>query len=63
MVVRITQGLSNDILYHPGKDNVVVDSLRRFHMGITVYFEENKKEIRGDVHRTARLGHQLMHST
>ncbi|WMV58314.1 hypothetical protein MTR67_051699 [Solanum verrucosum] len=50
-------------LYHPGKANVVVDSLSRFSMGSTAHVKEEHREFARDVHRFARLGISLMDST
>lgn len=41
------------ILYHPGKANVVADSLSRLSMGSTADIEEGKRELAKDVHRHA----------
>ena len=46
--------------YHPGKANVVADSLRRLSMGSVAHFEEERKDLVKDVHRLARLGVLLM---
>ncbi|WMV43427.1 hypothetical protein MTR67_036812 [Solanum verrucosum] len=45
-----------NVLYHPGKANVVADSLSRFSMGNVAHVEDEKKELVRDVHRLARLG-------
>ena len=50
------------ILYHPGKANVVVDSLSRLSMGSTAHVEEGKRELEKDVHRLERLGFRIMDS-
>ncbi|KAH0729411.1 hypothetical protein KY289_000599 [Solanum tuberosum] len=50
------------ILYHPGKANVVADSLSRLSMGSTAHIEEGKRELAKDVHRLALLGVRLMDS-
>ncbi|KAH0656975.1 hypothetical protein KY285_031857 [Solanum tuberosum] len=50
------------ILYHPGKANVVADSLSRLSMGSTAHVEEGKRKLAKDVHRLARLGVRLMDS-
>jgi len=44
------------ILYHPGKANVVADSLSRLSMGSTAHIEEGRRELAKDVHRLACLG-------
>ncbi|WMV37288.1 hypothetical protein MTR67_030673 [Solanum verrucosum] len=51
------------ILYHPGKANVVVDTLSRLSMGSTAHVEESKKELAKEVHRLARLGVCLLDSS
>ena len=51
------------IFYHPGKANVVADSLSRLSMGSTTHIEKEKRELAKDVHRLARLGVRLMDST
>ena len=33
------------ILYHPGKDIVIADALRRSYMGRATHFEKDKNEI------------------
>ena len=42
--------------YHPGKANVVADSLSRLSMGSVAHVDENRKELVKDVHRLARVG-------
>ncbi|WMV37818.1 hypothetical protein MTR67_031203 [Solanum verrucosum] len=49
-----------NVLYHPGKANVVVDALSRLSMGSAAHVEEERKELANDVHRLARLGVLLM---
>ena len=46
--------------YHPGKENVVVDSLSRLSMGSVAHLEEERKELVKYAHRLARLGVHLM---
>ena len=41
--------------YHPGKENVVADSLRRLSMGSVAHVEEERMELVKDVNRLARL--------
>ena len=43
------------ILYHPGKANVVVDTLSKLSMGSTGHVEEEKRELDKDMHRLAHL--------
>ena len=49
-----------NVLYHPGKANVVVDALSRLSMGSVAHVEEVRKELAKDVRRLARLGVRLM---
>ena len=51
------------VLYHPGKDNVMVDTLSRVSMGSVSHVIEGKKELARDVHHLARLGIRLFDST
>ena len=50
------------ILYHPGKANIVADSLSRLSMGSTAHVEEGKRELAKDVHILACLGVRLLDS-
>lgn len=52
-----------NILYHPGKTNVIADAFSRLSMGSTTHIEEEKKELAREVHRIARLGMQLVDSS
>ncbi|KAH0695899.1 hypothetical protein KY289_013381 [Solanum tuberosum] len=45
-----------NVLYNPGKDNVVVDALSRLSMGSVAHVEEENKELEKDVHRIDLLG-------
>ena len=47
------------VLYHPGKANVVADSLSHMIMGSVSHVEQGKKELVKDVHRLDRLGVRL----
>ncbi|WMV58165.1 hypothetical protein MTR67_051550 [Solanum verrucosum] len=49
-----------NVLYHPGKANVVVDALSRLSTSSVSHVEEEMKELAKDVHRLARLGVGLM---
>ncbi|KAH0776358.1 hypothetical protein KY290_007769 [Solanum tuberosum] len=49
-----------NVLYHPGKANVVEDALSRLSMGSVAHIEEERKELAKDVHRLTRLGVFLM---
>ena len=51
------------ILYHPGKANVLDDSLSMLSMGNTSPVEEGNRQLEKDVHKLARLGVKLMDST
>ena len=46
--------------YHPGKANVVADSLSRLSMDSIAHVEEERKELVKDVHRLALLGVHLV---
>ena len=45
-----------DVHYHPIKENVVTDALRRLCMGSVAHVEEERKELVKNVHSLARLG-------
>ena len=45
--------------YHPGKANVVVDSLRRLSTDSVAHIEEERMELVKDVHRLVRSGVRL----
>ncbi|WMV41905.1 hypothetical protein MTR67_035290 [Solanum verrucosum] len=49
-----------NVLYNPGKDNVVADALNRLFIGSVAHVVEEKKELAKHVHRLARLGVGLM---
>ncbi|XP_070021978.1 uncharacterized protein [Nicotiana sylvestris] len=51
-----------DILYHPGKANVVDDTLSRRSMGSLSYLQPEKREIAHEVHQLASLGVWLLDS-
>ncbi|XP_070049780.1 uncharacterized protein [Nicotiana tomentosiformis] len=51
-----------DILYHPGKMNVVTDALSRTSMGILSYLKPDKSDIACDIHQLANLGVRLLDS-
>ena len=44
------------VLYHPDKDNVVVDALMRMTMGSVPHFEQGKNDLVKDAHQLLRLG-------
>jgi len=48
------------VLYHPTKDNVVVDSFSRLSMGSIAHVKDDKKELVKEVHQLARLGVRLV---
>ncbi|KAH0633717.1 hypothetical protein KY284_036503 [Solanum tuberosum] len=45
-----------NVLYHPGKANVVVDALSKLSIGNVAHVEKERKELAKDVHRLALLG-------
>ena len=47
---------------HPGKANMVVDSLSILSMGSNAHVEQEKREFAKDVHILARVGFRLMDS-
>ena len=47
-----------NVLYHPEKENIVVDALSRIIMG-SVSHLDSKKGLEREVHRLARLGVRL----
>ncbi|WMV29556.1 hypothetical protein MTR67_022941 [Solanum verrucosum] len=49
-----------NVLYHPGKANVVADVVSRLSIGCVAHVEEEMKELAKDVHRLARLRIHLM---
>ena len=58
-MVRIIERLRHECFYHPGKANVVADTLSRMTMGSVSHVVEAKKELAKIVHRFARLGVRL----
>ena len=59
-MVRITQGLDMNFLYHTGKAYVVADALSRLSMGSTSPFEEEKRDyskaVQTSTHRSQTFG-------
>ncbi|XP_070057197.1 uncharacterized protein [Nicotiana tomentosiformis] len=51
-----------DILYHPGKANVVADALNRKSMSSMLYLQPEKSGIDHDIHQLANLGVRLLDS-
>ena len=51
------------VLYHPGKANVVADTLSHLSMNSVSHVEDAKKELVREVHRLARLGVRLVDSS
>ncbi|XP_070042705.1 uncharacterized protein [Nicotiana tomentosiformis] len=51
-----------DILYDPGKANVVVDALSRKSMGSLAYLKAYQRPLAKEVHRLASLGGRLADS-
>ena len=49
-----------DILYHPGKANVVADALSRRSMGSLSYLGVEKRELVQELHQLASLGVRLL---
>ena len=49
-----------DILYHPGKANVVADALSRRSMGSLSYLGVEKRELARELHQLASLGVKLL---
>lgn len=47
-------------LYHLDKANIVVDALRLMNIGSMTHVEDKKKDIVRDVHRSPRLGVQMV---
>ena len=62
-LLELLKDYDMSILYHPVKDNVVLDALSRLCMGSTTHLEEEKKELAKDVHRLKLLEVLLMDST
>ena len=48
-----------NVLYHPGKANVVADAVSRMTMSSEFHLDEAKKDLQREVHRLARLGLRL----
>ena len=42
--LELLKDYDKSVLYHPGKENVVVDALSRLSMGTVAHIEEGKKE-------------------
>ena len=51
-----------NILYHPGKANVVADALSRRSMGSLAHVEPEKRQLARDIHQLASLGVRLVDS-
>jgi len=51
--LELLKDYNMNVLYHPGKANVVADDLSRLSMGSVAYIEEEKKELVRVVHRLA----------
>ncbi|XP_070025155.1 uncharacterized protein [Nicotiana sylvestris] len=51
-----------DIIYHPGKANVVADALSQCSMGSLAHVEADKRTMMKEVHRLANLGVRLLDS-
>ena len=61
-LLELLKDYNMSVLYHPGKDNVVANSLSRMTMGSVAHVEGQKKDIVKYVHRLARLGVRLEES-
>ncbi|WMV45417.1 hypothetical protein MTR67_038802 [Solanum verrucosum] len=61
--LQLLKDYDMNVLYHPGKENMVVDALSRLFMGRVAHIEEDKNELVRDDHRLARLAVQLVDST
>ena len=57
--MELLKNYDMNVHYHPGKDNVVSDTLSRMSMGSTAHVEDEKRELVKEVHRLARLGVRL----
>ena len=51
-----------DILYHPGKANVVADALSQRSMGSLAHVDEDKRIMTKEVHQLANLGVRFVDS-
>ena len=51
-----------NVLYHPEKENIVVDALSRIIMGSVSHLDESKKDLAREVHRLARFAVRLKSS-
>ena len=45
-----------NVLYNPGKSDVLSDSLNKLYMGSVAHIEEERKKLAKDVHRLSHLG-------
>ncbi|KAH0644675.1 hypothetical protein KY284_032559 [Solanum tuberosum] len=61
--LELVEDYDMSVFYHPGKANVVVDTLSRLSMGSVAHVEDEKKELIRDLHGLARLGVQLVDFT
>ena len=55
-MVGIIKVLQMSVLYHPGKANLVADTLSRSSTGSVSHVEDFKRNLVRDVHMLARLG-------
>ena len=53
--VELLKDYDMSILYHPGKDNVVADSLSHTTLGIVSHVDEEKNDLVKNVHRFSRF--------
>lgn len=49
-----------DILYHPGKANVVADALSHKSMGILSYLQPQKRGLAHAIHQSAAMGVRIV---
>ncbi|XP_070034620.1 uncharacterized protein [Nicotiana tomentosiformis] len=60
--IELLKDYDIDILYHPGKGNVVADALSRKFMGSLAYLKAYQRPLAKEVHRLASLGVRLADS-
>ena len=54
--LELLKDYDRSVVYHPGKANLVANTLSRMTMGIVSHVHESKKYLVKDVHRFDRLG-------
>ncbi|XP_059285585.1 uncharacterized protein LOC132039050 [Lycium ferocissimum] len=60
--LELLKAYDAEILYHPGKANVVADALSRKSMGSLLYLPVEKLEMTRELYRLANLGVRLLDS-